>query len=123
MNAEELKHRLKQFALRIMKMSDSMPNTVSSWAIGKQIVRSGTSPFANYRAACRAKSQKDFLNKLRMVVEELDETGGWLELIEEAEIFPKMKIALLQEECEELTKIIQSSINTMKNKLNSSYDK
>ncbi len=100
-----------------MKMADSMPHTVSSWAIAKQIVRSGTSPFANYRAACRAKSPKDFLNKLKMVLEELDETGGWLELIEETEIFPKDRISLLQQECDELTRIIQSSVHTMKNNL------
>ncbi len=52
-----------------------MPNTISSVAIAKQIVRSGTSPYANYRAACLGKSDKDFLNKLKMVEEELDETG------------------------------------------------
>ena len=99
-------------------MSDAMPHTVSSWAVAKQIVRSGTSPFANYRAACRAKSEKDFLNKLKMVLEELDETGGWLELIEENDIFPKERIELLQQESDELTRIIQSSITTMKKRIN-----
>ncbi|MCQ2237123.1 MAG: four helix bundle protein [Bacteroidales bacterium] len=119
MDANELKSRLKQFALRIMNLADSMPkDKVSSWAIAKQIVRSGTSPFANYRAACRAKSDKDFLNKLKMVIEELDETGGWLELIEEYSIFPQEKLALITKECDELTRIIQSSINTIKSKLN-----
>lgn len=62
-------------------MVDCMPNRISSMAIAKQIVRSGTSPAANYRAACLEKSDKDFLNKLKMVEEELDETIHWLPLI------------------------------------------
>ena len=67
-------------------MVDGMPNTISGNAIAKQIVRSGTSPAANYRAACLGKSDKDFLNKLKMVEEELDETAYWLELIMELEL-------------------------------------
>ena len=70
-------------------MVDCMPNRISSMAIAKQIVRSGTSPAANYRAACLGKSDKDFLNKLKMVEEELDETIHWLEII--AEEFYKLK--------------------------------
>ena len=67
-------------------MVDCMPNRISSMAIAKQIVRSGTSPAANYRAACLGKSDKDFLNKLKMVEEELDETIHWLEIIAESEM-------------------------------------
>lgn len=70
-------------------MVDAMPHSISSIAIAKQIVRSGTSPAANYRAACLAKSEKDFLNKLKMVEEELDETVYWLEIIGETEILPQ----------------------------------
>lgn len=63
-------------------MVDKLPNTISGRAIGAQIVRSGTSPGAkNYRAACRAKSDKDFVNKLKIVEEELDETEYWIEII------------------------------------------
>ena len=72
-------------------MVDCMPNRISSMAIAKQIVRSGTSPAANYRAACLGKSDKDFLNKLKMVEEELDETIHWLEIIAESEMIPANK--------------------------------
>ena len=73
------------FAVRIIRLVDKLPNTSAGRAIGNQIVRSGTSPGANYRAACVGKSDKDFLNKLKMVEEELDETAYWLELIMELE--------------------------------------
>ena len=98
-------------------MVDSMPNTISSVAIAKQIVRSGTSPYANYRAACLGKSDKDFLNKLKMVEEELDENGQWLELIMDTEKLPHNRVQPLYEERQELQKIIASSILTMKRKL------
>jgi len=87
-----------------------MPNTVSGRAIASQIVRSGTSPAANYRAACIGKSEKDFLNKLKMVEEELDETCHWLEVIMESEMLPEKRVALLYGECKELLSIIVSSI-------------
>ena len=81
MNRDDMKNRLKMFAVRIIRLVDKLPNTSAGRAIGNQIVRSGTSPGANYRAACVGKSDKDFLNKLKMVEEELDETAYWLELI------------------------------------------
>ncbi|GHT19495.1 hypothetical protein FACS189429_7230 [Bacteroidia bacterium] len=81
-------------------------------------MRSGTSPGANYRSAGLGKSEKDFLNKLKMVEAELDETLYWLELIEEGELVKKEKIADLMVENHELLKIIISSIKTMKSKLN-----
>lgn len=113
----ELKQRFRSFSNRIVKMVDSMPNSISSVAIAKQIVRSGTSPYANYRAACLGKSKKDFLNKLKMVEEELDETGQWLELIMDTEKLPRLRVEPLYEESQELQKIIASSILTMKRKL------
>ena len=116
-NSEELKIRLKVFSLRIIKMVDCMPNRISSMAIAKQIVRSGTSPAANYRAACLEKSDKDFLNKLKMVEEELDETIHWLEIIAESEMIPANKLLGLQQEAHELYKIIVSSIVTTRNRL------
>ena len=98
-------------------MVDCMPNRISSMAIAKQIVRSGTSPAANYRAACLGKSDKDFLNKLKMVEEELDETIHWLEIIAESEMIPANKLLGLQQEAHELYKIIVSSIVTTRNRL------
>ena len=98
-------------------MVDCMPNRISSMDIAKQIVRSGTSPAANYRAACLEKSDKDFLNKLKMVEEELDETIHWLEIIAESEMIPANKLLGLQQEAHELYKIIVSSIVTTRNRL------
>ncbi|MBR6188875.1 MAG: four helix bundle protein [Prevotella sp.] len=113
----ELKERFRAFSIRIVKMVDAMPNTISSVAIAKQVVRSGTSPYANYRAACLGKSDKDFLNKLKMVEEELDETGQWLDIIISTEMLPQPRIQPLYEESQELQKIIAKSILTMKRKL------
>ena len=95
-----------------------MPNTISGCAIAKQIVRSGTSPAANYRAACIGKSNKDILNKLKMVEEELDETSHWLEIIIETKMLPPKRVMPLYEECIELLKIIVSSIATTRKFLN-----
>ena len=99
-------------------MVDCMPNRISSMAIAKQIVRSGTSPAANYRAACLGKSDKDFLNKLKMVEEELDETAYWLELIMELELVKPDLLQDLYLENKELLKIVVKSILTMRDKVN-----
>ncbi|TDN98244.1 four helix bundle protein [Sunxiuqinia elliptica] len=118
MNSEELKKRFKVFALRIIKLSNRLPNDLTGQTIAKQIIRSGTSPGANYRAACLGKSDKDFLNKLKIVEEELDETLYWLELIIEAELLKSASLDDLVKENQELLKIIVSLIRTMKKKLN-----
>ena len=117
MTREELKERFRQFSLRIIKMVDAMPNTISGNAIAKQIVRSGTSPAANYRAACLAKSDKDFINKLKMVEEEIDETNHWLSIIIDSNMLPKTRVQDLYDESLELGKIVTKSITTAKNKM------
>ncbi len=116
MDSKELKYRFKKFSLRIIKMVDNMPNTISGNAIAKQIIRSGTSPAANYRAACLGKSDKDFINKLKMVEEELDETIHWIEIIMDANMIEPDKMYALRDEATELYKIIVSSILTLRNK-------
>ena len=118
MTADELKKRLKIFALRIIKLSESLPNNITGKTLGNQIIRSGTSLGANYRSACLGKSDKDFLNKLKMVEEELDETLYWLELIVESGLLKANLLDDLIKENQELFKIIVSSITTMKKKLN-----
>jgi TIGR02436 family protein len=118
MTAEEMKMRLKNLAVRVIKLVDKLPNTPAGRAIGNQIIRSGTSPAANYRAACLGKSDRDFLNKLKIVEEELDETLYWLELIMEIQMIKSDLLSALYEENKELLKIIVSSITTMKAKLN-----
>ena len=123
MNAIELKKRLQTFALRIIKLTESLPNNITGKTLGNQIIRSGTSPGANYRSACLDKSDKDFLNKLKMVEEELDETLYWLELIIQSELIKENLLKDLIKENNELLKIIVSSITTMKKKINSKNDK
>lgn len=120
MTKEELKERYRVFALRIIRMVNAMPNTIAGNAIARQIIRSGTSPSANYRAACIAKSDKDFLNKLRMVQEEIDETSHWLNLIIDSEMLPKSKAQDLYEESIELRRITTKAIITTKAKIEAS---
>ena len=120
MTKDELKERYRIFALRIIKLVDAMPNTISAMAIARQIIRSGTSPSANYRAACIAKSDKDFLNKLKMVEEEIDETSHWLSLIIDSGMLPKSRVQDLYDESVELRKITTKSILTTKNKMDAS---
>ena len=123
MNARELKKRLQTFALRIIKLTESLPNNITGKTLGNQIIRSGTSPGANYRSACLGKSDKNFLNKLKMVEEELDETLYWLELIIQSELIKENLLKDLINENNELLKIIVSSITTMKKKINPKNDK
>jgi four helix bundle protein len=120
MDRDELKIRLKQFALRVIKLVDNMPKTRSGNALANQIIRSGTSPYANYCAACIGKSEKDFLNKLKMVEEELDETAHWLELIMDSGMIQRERLLELHSENLELLKIITRSIITMREKINKS---
>jgi len=117
MDKHELQERMTTFAVRIVKMVDSMPNTVAGAAIARQVVRSGTSPSANYRAACLAKSDKDFINKLKMVEEELDETCHWLDIITRSQLLQSERMKPLHQECSELLNIIAKSIVTAKSRL------
>jgi len=110
----QIKYRTKQIGLRAIELIDDLPNKPSAWVIAKQIVRSSTSIGANYRAACRAKSISDFINKLKIVEEETDETLYWLEILEESSLVPKEKISDLKKETEEILSIIVASINTTK---------
>lgn len=114
---EEIKNRTKKVGLEVIKLIDELPNKASSWAIAKQIVRSSTSIGANYRAACRAKSTADFINKLEIVEEETDETLYWLEIIEESGLLNSNKISLLKKEVNEILSIVVSSIKTMRSKI------
>lgn len=117
MNKKELQERMTTFAVRIIRMVDSLPSTISGKAVARQIIRSGTSPSANYRAACIAKSDKDFINKLKMVEEELDETTHWLDIIMRSEMVKASRIQPLYQECNELLSIIVKSIITTKNRV------
>jgi four helix bundle protein len=111
-NEPDLKRRTKAFALRILKLFDALPKTTAGRALASQIVRSGTSVAANYRAACRAKSPADFIAKMGIVEEEADETLFWLELLEESELVPAAKLAAIKQEANELIAITVASIKT-----------
>ena len=115
MDAEELRDRTKKFALRIIKVINALPKTVTGRAIGNQLIRCGTSIGANYRAACRGRSKAEFNSKLHIVLEEADESIFWLELIIEAGLLPKNRIQSILTEANELTAIFAKSYYTAKN--------
>ena len=112
MTKEELKNRTKQFALMIIKLVEDLPSTKAGQTIGNQLIRSGTSVAANYRAACRARSNADFISKITIVEEECDETLFWLELIAEANLLKKEKLNSMLVEGDELTAIFTASGKT-----------
>jgi len=112
MNEQELITRTKRFALRIMKLVEALPRTIQGRAIGNQIMRSGTSVAANYRAACRGRSKIEFIAKLGTVEEEADETAFWLELIVEGGLIGAKKIEPLLKEATELVAITAASRKT-----------
>ena len=109
MNAQDLKERTKQFALRVIRLVDALPNTPKGRAIASQLVRSGTSVAANYRAACRGRSKAEFIAKVGIAEEEADETGLWLELIISDKLLPEKKVAPLLKEANEVTAIMAAS--------------
>jgi four helix bundle protein len=110
----DLKNRTKAYALRIIKLYQALPKSGDAQVLGKQILRSGTSVGAQYREACRAKSPADFINKMEGSLQELDETGYWLELLAESKIIPAERLADLQKENNELTAIFVASVKTTK---------
>jgi len=95
-------------------MVDALPKTTAGRTVGGQIARSSTSVAANYRAALRAKSDADFINKITIVLEEADESGFWIELAERAELLPPKRLKGLRQESEELTKIFNATRSTTK---------
>jgi four helix bundle protein len=111
---EELKRRTKAFAIRIVKLFRSLPKTEEARIIGRQVLRSGTSVAANYRAVCRARSKAEFISKIGIVVEEADETVFWLEMLVETSIGPAKKMDELLKEANELLAIFAASQRTAK---------
>jgi four helix bundle protein len=113
MNPTELKARTKTFALRIIKLTRAIPkNDLAGCAIAKQIVRSGTSVAASYRASCRARSQAEFIAKIGTVEEEADETALWLELLIESGTMSARKLAAWLQEASDITAIMAASRKT-----------
>ena len=116
MDEKTFKLRTKKLAVAIIKQMDKLPNSRASDVIARQIIRSGTSIGANYRAACRAKSTADMINKLKIVEEEADETQYWLEILVEAGLVSNEQIADLHKETDEILAMTVASIKTLRNR-------
>ncbi len=112
MNAEEFKARTKAFALRIIKLVESLDNSKVPGVIGRQLLRSGTSVGANYRAACRARSRAEFISKMGVVEEECDESIYWMELLVESRQMSGTRLADLMNEAGELLAMVVASSKT-----------
>ncbi|MCL4301747.1 MAG: four helix bundle protein [Anaerolineae bacterium] len=113
---QDLQIRTKSFALRIIRLYAALPKTTEAQVIGKQLLRSGTSVGAHYREAQRAKSDADFINKMEGGLQELEETGYWLELLAESGIVAEERLKPLLNEVEELISIFVTIIKKVKNK-------
>ena len=112
MSELDLKNRTKVFSLRVLKLVDAVPKTTAGRALASQIVRSGTSVAANYRAACRARSTSDFIAKMGIVEEEADGTLFRLELLEDSELVSAAKLTAIKQEANEPIAITVASIKT-----------
>ncbi|MEM9777034.1 MAG: four helix bundle protein, partial [Chloroflexota bacterium] len=108
--------RLIKFAVRIIKISEKLPNTKAANHIAGQLLRSGTSPAPNHAEARGAESPKDFIHKLKIAVKELNETEVWLRIIAEAEMIEKSLLLKDLDECQQLGRMLSASIRTVRNK-------
>jgi four helix bundle protein len=114
MTPDELSERLLNFAVRVGKVVDALPDTRLGRHIAGQLVRCGTSPPPNYEEACAAESRNDFIHKLAIVLKELRETGCWLRMIVKGELLPAQRLESALDEADQLRRIIGQSVNTAK---------
>lgn len=117
MTPDELKLRTKKFAVRVVALASVLPQSIAGRAVGNQVIRSGTSVAANYRAACRARSRAEFIAKIGTVIEESDETSFWLELIIETKLLKESLVVPLLAESQEITAIMVATSNTVRKKI------
>ena len=113
MDENLFKQRTKQLALRVIKVVESLPKNRTADVIGRQLIRSGTSIGANYRAACRGKSTADVIAKLRIVEEEADESAYWMELLIESGLVSEARLSELMQETNEIVAMTVASIRTL----------
>ena len=111
---ENLKKRTKKFALRVIKLYAALPKDTISQVIGNQLLRSGTSVGAHYREGLRARSNAEFISKIEVALQELEESIYWMELIVESGIFPEVKMKNILEEANELTAIFVTIVKKTK---------
>ncbi|HEY2785840.1 MAG TPA: four helix bundle protein [Fimbriiglobus sp.] len=116
MNPVDLRTRTRDFALRIIRLFESLPRTTTAQTIGRQILRSGTSVGAHYREACRARSTAEFISKIEGGLQELDETQYWLELIVHGGIFSADRMSALEDEANQLMAILVACVKNAKEK-------
>jgi four helix bundle protein len=112
--AEDLKKRTRNFAVRIVRLFRALPSCSEARVVGQQLLRSGTSVAANYRAACKARSPADFISKLGIVEEEADETVFWLEFLVDTGLMRRERMLDLTDEAKQLTAIFAASRRTAK---------
>ena len=110
----DLRSRTKQFALRIIRLYGALPNSSVAQVIGKQLLRSGTSLGAHYREGSHARAYAEFISKLEVGLQELEETTYWLELLVESDIFPVDKLKDLQDEANQLLAILVTCVKNAK---------
>lgn len=118
----DIEERLLEFAVRVGKAVDALPDTRLGRHIAGQLVRSGTSPAPNYAEACAAESKKDFIHKLAIALKELRESSVWIRMIVKSELIPEQRLEQLQDECDQLCKIIAKSLVTAKSNQNRNND-
>lgn len=109
-----MKRRTRLFALAVIRLVESLPKTLSADVMGRQLLRSGTSVGANYRAACRGRSRAEFIAKLGIVEEEADECLYWIELLTESGLMTEAALAPLKAESDELLSIVVASLKSAK---------
>jgi four helix bundle protein len=112
MDQAEFRARTKKLALRVMRLVDGLPRTQTGDVIGRQLLKSATSVGANYRAACRARSNAEFLAKMGIVEEEADECAFWIELLIEGHVVKASRLSRLHTEINEITAMTVASIQT-----------
>ena len=117
---DDIQERLIDFAVGIIQLTTKLTESSSEKHVAKQILRSGTSPAPNYAEARSAESSNDFVHKLKVALKELNETKVWLQIIIRSQMIPSNEFSELQNECDELCRIINASVNTAKKrKMNS----
>jgi len=114
MNERQFKKRTRRFALRVIQLVEALPESRTASVLGRQLLRSGTSVGANYRAACRGRSRADMKAKLGIVEEELDESLYWIRLLVDAGIIAEHRVDALLDEGEALLSMVVSSIRTLR---------
>jgi four helix bundle protein len=110
--AEQLRERTQQFSLRVIRLFKALPKNEEARVIGRQLLRPGTSVGANYRATGRARSRKEFISKMNIVLEEIDESVFWIELLEKAGIVSSKRLAALLDEANQLLLIFSAAVRT-----------